>query len=191
MDRSRRAISSQTAESTAAPVTEDDVLPIVLLRCTPCHGLRRQEGGLDLHTRAAMLKGGKSGPALVPGKPDESLIVKKLRAGEMPPKLGLDDVSTKRITKPEIDRLVRWIAQGAPEGKPPDAQDAGPDPLVSDKDRQFWAFQPPRRPAIPEVKNRDRVRNPIDAFVLAMLETKGLTLSPEAEQDHTDPPRLL
>lgn len=172
----------QTAESTGAPVTEDDVLPIVLLRCTPCHGLRRQEGGLDLHTRAAMLKGGKSGPALVPGKPDESLIVKRLRAGEMPPKQGLDDVSTKRITRPEIERVVRWIGQGTPEGKPPDAQDSRPDPLVSDKDRQFWAFQPPHRPAIPEVKNRSGVRNPIDAFVLAMLEAKGLTLSPEASK---------
>jgi hypothetical protein len=85
---------SQTVESAAAPVTEDDVLPIMLLRCTPCHGLRRLEGGLDLHTRAAMLKGGKSGPALVPGKPGESLLVKTLRSGEMPPKLGLDDIST-------------------------------------------------------------------------------------------------
>ena len=134
---------SQTAESTAAPITEDDVLPIVLLRCTPCHGPRRREGGLDLHTRAAMLKGGKSGPALVPGKPVESLLVKTLRSGEMPPKQGLDDISTKRITPPEIDRLVNWIAQGAAEGRPPDALGVGPDPLVSDKDRQFWAFQPP------------------------------------------------
>jgi len=173
---------SQTVESAAAPVTEDDVLPIMLLRCTPCHGLRRQEGGLNLHTRAAMLKGGKSGPAMVPGKPDESLLVKELRSGEMPPKQGLDDISTKRITPPEIDRVVRWIAQGAPEGQPPDSLGIGPDPLVSDKDRQFWAFHPPRRPGIPAVKNRDRVRNPIDAFVLARLDSKGLTLSPEAEK---------
>ena len=173
---------SQSAESTAEPVTEDDVLPIVLLRCAPCHGPRRQEGGLDLHTRAAMLKGGKSGPAIVPGQPGESLLVKKLRSGEMPPKLGLDDISTKRITAPEIDRLVSWIAQGAAEGKRPDAQGVGPDPLVPDKDRQFWAFQPPRRPAVPAVKNRNRVRNPIDAFVLAKLEVKGLTPSPEAEK---------
>jgi hypothetical protein len=173
---------SQTAESAAAPVTEDDVLPIVLLRCTPCHGQRRQEGGLDLHTRAAMLKGGKSGPVLVPGNPGESLLVKKLRSGEMPPKQGLDDISTKRITASEIDRLVNWIAQGAAEGKPPDAQGVGPDPLVSGKDRQFWAFQPPRRPAIPAVNNRERVRNPIDSFVLAKLEAKGLILSPEAEK---------
>jgi hypothetical protein len=172
---------SQSVESADAPVTEDDVLPILFLRCTPCHGKQRQQGGLDLHTRNAILKGGKSGLAMVPGKPRESLIVKKLRAGEMPPKQGLDDVSTKRITRAEVERLERWIAQGAPGGSTADSQ-GGPDPLVSDKDRQFWAFQPPTRPAAPAVKHVDRVRNPIDAFVLAKLEARGLTLSPEASK---------
>jgi mono/diheme cytochrome c family protein len=171
---------SPTLASNSAPVTQDDVLPIFLLRCGPCHGLRRQEGGLALHTRAAMFKGGKSGKAIMPGRPEDSLIAQKLRSGEMPPKLGLDEISTKRITKPEIDRVVAWIAQGAPEGKPPDAQTGAPDPLVSDKDRQFWAFRPPRRPVEPAVKNRDRVRNPIDLFVLSKLEAKGLSLAPEA-----------
>ncbi len=171
---------SATVQSATGPVTEDDVLPIFLLRCSPCHGPRRQEGGLALHTRAAILKGGKSGAAMVTGKPDDSLIAKKLRSGEMPPKLGLDEVSTKRITKTEIDRVVAWISQSAPQGKPADAQTGAPDPLVSAKDRQFWSFQSPKRPAEPVVKNRDRVRNPIDSFVLSKLEAKGLSLSPEA-----------
>jgi len=82
----------------AAELTQHDILPIVLLRCTACHGLRRQDGGLDLHTRAAMLKGGKSGPALVPGKPEESLIIRKIRSGEMPPKKMMLTVSVKPIT---------------------------------------------------------------------------------------------
>jgi hypothetical protein len=172
---------AQSVEPAASQVTEDDVLPILFLRCNPCHGKQRQEGALDLHTRNAILKGGKSGPAMIPGKPDDSLIVKKLRAGEMPPKQGLDDVSTKRITRAEVERLVRWIAQGAPGGNTPDSQ-GGPDSLISDKDRQFWAFQPPRRPVVPSVKHGDRVRSPIDAFVLAKLEAKGLTLSPEASK---------
>jgi hypothetical protein len=171
---------SATPEPSIGPVTENDVLPILLLRCSPCHGPRRQEGELALHTRAAILKGGKSGKAMVPGKPEDSLIAQKLRSGEMPPKLGLDEISTKRITKLEIDRVVAWIAQGAPEGKPADAQTGTRDPLVSDKDRQFWAFQPPKRSAEPAVKNRDRVRNPIDLFVLSKLEAKGLSLAPEA-----------
>src|SRR5690242_4671237 len=174
--RSRSAAS----EAPIGAVTEDDVLPIFLLRCSPCHGARRQEGGLALHTRAAILKGGKSGRAIVPGKPDDSPIAQKLRSGDMPPKSGLDVISTKRITKPEIDRVVAWISQGAPEGKPADAQTGAPDPLVSDKDRQFWAFQPPKRPAEPAVQHRDRVRNPIDLFVLSKLEARGLSLAPEA-----------
>jgi hypothetical protein len=172
--------ASAPPQPSAGPVTENDVLPIFLLRCSPCHGPRREEGGLALHTRAAIMKGGKSGKAIVPGRPEDSLIAQKLRSGEMPPKLGLDEISTKRITKPEIDRIVAWIAQGAPEGKPADAQTGAPDPLVSDKDRQFWAFQPPARPAAPAIKNRDRVRNPIDLFVLSKLEAKGLSFAPEA-----------
>src|SRR5258708_19152135 len=158
--------SSATPEPSIGAVTEDDVLPIFLLRCSPCHGPRRQEGGLALHTRAAILKGGKSGRAMAPGKPDDSLIAEKLRSGEMPPKLGLIEISTKRITKPEIDRVLAWIAQGAPEGKPPDAQNGVPDPLVSDKDRQFWAFQAPKRPPEPAVKNRDPALNPPHQFFL-------------------------
>jgi len=174
-EKSPLAVVSASTE----PLTEDDVLPILLLRCVACHGPERREGGLALHTRAGMLKGGKSGPALVPGKPDESLIAKKIRSGEMPPKQGLDEVSVRPITKAETARLIGWITQGAPAGKPADAQ-GGPDPLVSDTDRQFWAFQAPTRPAAPNVKNRDRVHNPIDVFVLAKLEAKGLSLAPEA-----------
>jgi len=173
---------SATPNSSIGAVTEEDVLPIFLLRCSPCHGPRRQEGGLALHTKAAILRGGKSGRAMVPGKPDDSLIAQKLRSGEMPPKSGLDVISTKRITKPEIDRVLAWIAQGAPEGKPADAQTGVPDPLVSDKDRQFWAFQPPKRRAEPFVQHRDRVSNPIDLFVLSKLEANGLSLAPEASK---------
>src|SRR5204863_9776170 len=65
--------------------TEHDVLPILLLRCTACHGRNKQEGGLDLRRRESILKGGKSGPAIVPGKPLESLLVKRVAAEEMPP----------------------------------------------------------------------------------------------------------
>ena len=116
----------------------------MLLRCTACHGTGSKEGGLDLSSREAMLRGGKSGPALVPGKPDQSLIIQKLRSGEMPPKKGLNDVEFWPITSPEVEKVVRRIAQGTLEGKSAEVEQAGPEPLVSDKDRQFWAFQSPR-----------------------------------------------
>ncbi len=67
------------AEAALTKVTQDDVIPLMLLRCTVCHGLRRQEAGLDLRSKESMLKGGKSGPAIVLGKPDESLLIKRTR----------------------------------------------------------------------------------------------------------------
>jgi Protein of unknown function (DUF1549)/Protein of unknown function (DUF1553)/Planctomycete cytochrome C len=162
---------------------QHDVLPILMRRCTTCHGAHRQEGGLDLRTRAAMLRGGKSGPAIVLGKPDESLLIKRARAGEMPPKNLLVEASVKPIEPAEIDVLARWIAANAPEVEvAPDVATTSPDPLVSDKDRDFWAFQPPHQAPVPAVRAADRVRNPIDAFVLQKLEAKGLTLSPEADR---------
>jgi mono/diheme cytochrome c family protein len=175
------AASATVAAAPPEEVTEQDVIPVMYLRCTICHGLRRQEGGLDLRTRASMLKGGKSGPAIVPGHPEQSLVLKRIQAGDMPPKKELMDVSIKLITPLETEKLSRWIGMGAPESDiQPDVADGNPDPLVSDKDRQWWSFQPPKRPAVPQVKDAARVRNPIDAFVLAKLQEKGLSLSPEA-----------
>jgi mono/diheme cytochrome c family protein len=174
--------SAKAAELTEDP-TEHDVIPIMYLRCSVCHGARRREGGLDLRTRASILTGGKSGPAIVPGHPEQSLILKRIQSGEMPPKKELMDVSIKVISPLEIEKLSRWIALGAPPSNiQPDVADGKPDPLVSDKDRQWWSFQPPKRPAVPQVKHSDRVRNPIDAFLLAKLEENGLSFSPEASK---------
>ncbi len=165
------------------PVTQHDVVPILLTRCTVCHGLRKQEGGLDLRSKAAMLKGGKSGPAIVLGKPEESLLIKRINAGEMPPKQKLIVVGVKPISPAETEKVARWIRQGAPEvPSPPDVAGTEKDPLVTEKDRKFWAFQTPSRPQPPAVKHQDRVRNPVDAFVLAKLEGKGMSFSPEADK---------
>ncbi|MFN7998550.1 MAG: DUF1553 domain-containing protein [Bryobacteraceae bacterium] len=175
--------TGKAAKPDNTPVTQNDVVPIMLTRCTVCHGLRKQEAGLDLRTRAAMLKGGKSGPAIILGKPEESLLIKKINAGEMPPKQKLIVVGVKPISPAETEKVARWIRQGAPEAPPePDLAGTDKDPLVTSKDRQFWAFQTPKRPEPPTVKHADRVRNPIDAFVLAKLESKGMTLSPEADK---------
>ena len=149
-------------------VTEHDVIPIMYLRCSVCHGLRRQEAGLDLRSRVSMLKGGKSGPVIVPGHPEQSLILKRIQSGEMPPKKELMDVSIKVITSTETEKLASWIAAGAPVSNiQPDVADGRPDPLISDKDREWWSFQPPKPPPVPQVRHTSRIRNPIDAFVLA------------------------
>ncbi len=165
------------------PLTQHDVIPIFLLRCTVCHGLRKQEGGLDLRTKAAMLKGGKSGPAIVPGDPEKSLLVKRVRLGEMPPPRKVVSVSVKPMAAPELEKVIAWIKAGAPEtDERPDVATTEPDPEVSDEKRNFWAFQPPRQPIPPAVKQPSLVRNPIDAFLLAKLEGKGLSLAKVADR---------
>jgi mono/diheme cytochrome c family protein len=174
--------SRQEAQGDAPP-NQHDVLPILLRHCTVCHGRHRQEGGLDVRTRAALLRGGKSGPAIVPGKAEASLLVKKTRAGAMPPRERLVEASVKPIEPAEIDVLARWIAAGAPEvAIQPDVASTTPDPLVTDRDRAFWAFQPPRAAAVPAVHHAAQVSTPIDAFILHKLEQKGLTLAPEADR---------
>jgi mono/diheme cytochrome c family protein len=188
VERIREWISAGAKFGSSAEVkaegaaTQHDVIPIMLRRCTVCHGLHRQDGNLDLRTRAAMLRGGKSGPAIVLGKPEESPLIKQVRTGLMPPLGRLVEVSIKPMEAAETDLVARWIALGAPEvAIEPDVATTTPDPLVNEKDRDFWAFKPPRPVAIPTVRDAGRVRNPIDAFILQKLEQKGLDLSPDAD----------
>ena len=155
----------------------------VQVKCLLCHGRRRQEGGLDLRTRASALQGGVSGPAIAPGDPDRSLLIQRIESEEMPPEEHQARLSYRPVTSSEIEKLRDWIRQGAPwDDEKPAAVDPATDPMVSGEDRGFWSFQPPRRPPLPAVRERGRVRNPIDAFLLAKLEEKGLTFSPDADR---------
>ena len=164
-------------------VTQHEIVPLMLLRCTACHGLRRQEGDLDLRTKASMLKGGKSGPAIVLGKPEESLVLKMIHSGKMPPRDRLVDVGVKPIAESETERLAKWIELGAPEVYvAPDVATDETDSLVTDKDRQFWAFQPLKEVSVPGLRRSERIRNPIDVFVLKKLVESDLSFSPEADR---------
>jgi mono/diheme cytochrome c family protein len=173
---------ASTQDPAGGELTEHQILPIFQLRCVACHGKRKQEGGLDLRTVAGRRKGGKSGPALIPGNPDTSLLIQRIESGEMPPPdLQLQN-SVRPLTEAELQKVRRWITAGAPEGRPREtlAADLENDPLVSNEDRQFWSFLPPTRPAIPDLASKDGVRNPIDAFLLRKLSAEGLSYSPEA-----------
>ncbi len=157
------------------PLTQHDVLPIVLLRCAPCHGRARQDGGLDLRTVSSMLHGGNSGPALVPGDPDTSRMIDRIESQACPPRDLLLKFFVKRPPETEVAKLRQWIAEGAREWDiPPDVATNQPDPLVSDEDRSHWAFQPPRR-----TTGYDR----IDDFLRAKLREQGLDFSPIASRD--------
>jgi cytochrome c553 len=176
------ADGAKVPASADAALTQHDVIPIMLRHCTACHGRYRQEAKLDLRTPEAMLRGGKSGPAIVPGKPAESGIVLRISAGEMPPPKRLVEACVKPVEKTELDTISKWIAAGAPVvDVRPDVATTAPDPLVTDKDRDFWAFRPPQPVKVP-ASTSPRIRNPIDAFILQKLEAKGLTFSPEAER---------
>ena len=175
----------QQASTMAKPhqvSARDIVVTILNVKCLLCHGRRRQEGGLDMQTRAGLLTGGVSGPAIVPGKPDESLLIKRIEAEDMPPEKDLARVSVRPVTSAELEKLKAWIAAGAPfDDEKPQRVVARADPLVTKKDRKFWSFQPPKRPRLAKVRHQDRARTPIDAFLLRKLEGKGLTLSQDAE----------
>lgn len=173
-------------------VTTAQALPILELRCTVCHGKRLQEGGLDLRSLESMLTGGKSGPALVPSKPADSLLLNRIHAGEMPPKRRIVEVSIQVITASEISRLEQWIAQGAmvDRDKADPAMTAG-NSLVTNEDRQFWSFGEVKRPAVPvaAVPITDSVtpksvtlQNPIDAYIHQQLNKHELEFSPRASR---------
>ena len=158
------------------------VVTILNVKCLLCHGRRRQEGGLDMQTRAGLLTGGVSGPAIVPGKRGESLLIKRIEAEDMPPEKDLARVSVRPVTSAELEKLKAWIAAGAPfDDEEPERIVARADPLVTKRDRKFWSFQPPKRPTVPKARHQARARTPIDAFLLQKLAGKGFTFSPDAE----------
>jgi hypothetical protein len=169
------ARSNAPLNSAEKKITQHDVLPIVLLRCTTCHGPRRRDGGVDLRTPASMRKGGKSGPGFVPGDPDASLMIQRIESKACPPGGLLLKFFVKRPPSSEVKILRQWIAAGAPVvDVPPDVATTQPDFLVTDEERQHWAFQPPQ--AIPGTES-------IDEFILEKLKDHGLTFSPEADRD--------
>ncbi len=163
------------AEEPAKPVDYlTEIKPLLAQRCASCHGAETQKSGFRVDSAAALIQGGDTGEAIVPGKPDESLLVHAITGTngvtKMPPK-------DPRLTEAEINLLKRWIEQGA---KAP-ADDAPPAPAVI-KNRDHWSFQPVRRHPLPAVQNKEWGRNDIDAFVLARLEAEGLAPASEADR---------
>lgn len=162
----------------AAPaqvVFEKDVRPILREHCLDCHGAEAEvKGGLDLRLQRFMVRGGKHGPAIAPGDPENSLLLQRVRDGEMPP-------SGKPVPAGQAEILERWIRQGAPTARP-EPESIGPGLGVTEEERAFWSFQPIRRPPIPALSENDgaRARSPIDAFALQRLRERGISFSPDA-----------
>jgi hypothetical protein len=155
---------------------EDDVLPILKAKCVRCHAGAEPEQGLRLTTARDILKGGKSGPAIRIAAAESSLLWEKIASNEMP-KGG------PPLTAMEKGVIRSWINDGAntAEGAIDDAADTNVE--KGDRTSDHWSFRPPVRPSIPAVNNSARTQTPIDAFINASLDSKGLHLSPEASRE--------
>lgn len=169
-------LTSQVNADEGVPLTyEKQIRPIFKTHCFACHGEAGVlEGGLDLRLRRLMVKGGDSGAAIKPGKIEESYLFDRIVEGEMPP-------GDAHLSEKEIALIRRWIQSGAPTARP-EPEQLGSATLITEEERNFWAFQPIGRPSIPTVENTDRVRTSIDAFLLHKLETQQLVFSPDAEK---------
>ena len=160
-----------SSDPAAIQFFEEKVRPVLATNCYSCHGADAQMGGLRVDSRAALLKGGKTGPALTAGSPAGSLLLAAVQqTGALKMPLG------GHLKAAEIAALSAWVKGGAPW---PDAvPTVGTDPTttytLSPAQKRFWSFQPVTRPTPPAVKNAAWVRTPIDRFVLARLEARGL-----------------
>jgi hypothetical protein len=149
-----------------------DVKPILAARCYACHGALKQKASLRLDTAAFVREGGTTGPAVLPGKAAESLLIKRVLGHDKLVRMPPEDVGTA-LNPDQVAVIRRWIEQGAngPNDEKPEA-----DP------RDHWAFKTPVRPAVPKVKNAAWVKNPIDAFVADAHERHGLVPQGAAEK---------
>lgn len=153
---------------------ENKVRPLLVEQCFNCHSRAKgkAKGGLELDSRAALLQGGERGPAVVPGQPEPSLLLKAVRHADaeltMPPEKQLSDA--------QIAILETWIRNGAAF---PQSALAHPTDAAA---KAHWAFQPIRDPKLPKVNDQGWVREPLDTFILAKLEAKGLKASPPADK---------
>ena len=162
---------------------QDEIAPILTRRCLSCHDEATKEGGLDLTSRSTIFAGGESGPVLVAKQPDDSYLLQRVLAGEMPPE---EEGESQRLPDVEVAMLRTWIEAGAPW---PDELTLSLFATTSDVRAGFdwWSLQPVERPPVPEINvpevpMQDRVHNPIDAFVLAGLEKHDMTMAPPADR---------
>lgn len=157
------------------PSFERSVVPILRAHCFKCHGLEGLESQLDLRSVPLMLRGGKQGAILMPGSANSSRLFQRVAAREMPPSKELP------LTDEQIATIGRWIDAGSPAQPIDSSTDAATGAGPSDSDRAYWAFRQLGSIDMPRVRTTNRVRDPVDAFVLEQLESRRLTLSPEAE----------
>lgn len=168
------ALISVTTIASESPHFETDVRPILREFCFDCHGaVEELQGGLDLRLVHRMVSGGDSGEAVVPGDPDASLLLSRVRDGDMPPGEAI-------VPEEKIAILEAWIQGGAPTLRA-EPSELGPGIPITEEERNYWAYQPIADVPVPTDVDDAGVRSPIDALIAAEMPA-GVSFSAEADR---------
>ena len=173
---------SEAPSPEAIEFFEKKIRPVLVATCYDCHSEDSVESGLRVDSLAGLLRGGTRGPALVPGRPEASLLISAVNHGEllqMPPK--------DKLSVQQLQDLSAWVKMGAPwpgatATEVTSDSLAGGSGTITAEDLDYWSFRPVVRPAVPAVQRASWIRNPVDAFILAGLEAKNLTPAPPASR---------
>ncbi|MDA1050707.1 MAG: PSD1 and planctomycete cytochrome C domain-containing protein [Planctomycetota bacterium] len=165
------AVGEQRPTAEQIQFFETNVRPLLAEQCFKCHGDKKQWGGLRLDSREALLRGGDSGEAIVPGEPDKSLLIRAVRQVDDDLKMPKDD----KLTARQVAALVRWVEMGAPFPATAGAAERTRDP-------KHWAFLPLAEPSVPVVTNSKWPHSALDHFILARLEAAGLSSTMRADK---------
>src|SRR5437870_2272388 len=169
-------VAAADADPANVEFFEKKIRPVLVENCYKCHGNGNKKGKLQLDSRAGMLKGGETGPVIVPGQPDNSLLIKAIRYTDdqlrMPPK--------SKLSEANIADFITWVKSGAPWPENVTAKNgpSGKDQFDLKARRRPWSLEPLKNYPIPVVKNRDWPRSSIDQFILTKLEAAGLFAAP-------------
>jgi hypothetical protein len=159
---------------------EKKVRPILVERCQECHSTEKKaKGGLALNSREGWSKGGDAGPAIVPGKPDESLLIKAIRYTD--PDLQMPE--KRKLPDAEIAVLEEWVRKGAPDPRTGATVTKKQEGMSVSDGRKFWSYVAPKKSGLPTVRDQSWPRNAIDRFILAKIEAANLMPAADASPE--------
>ncbi len=179
--------SARAASPDAVELFEQRIRPILANECYECHGAKKQKAGLRVDFRDGLLKGGDSGPAILPGDSRKSLLLKSIRHAN--PDSGMPK-DRPQLPESVIADFARWVDAGAvdPRDQPQSVSPAAPNDSTGfaatiQARKEWWSFRPVRMPAIPSVTNTAWSDHPVDRFLLAKMEERGLQPAPDAGRE--------
>jgi hypothetical protein len=161
---------------------ENRIRPVLATECYECHGESKQRGGLRLDFRAGLLEGGDSGPALIPGAPENSLLIASINHSH--PEFQMPKNGPKLDAR-TVDDFVAWIKMGAPDPRDQPSRARPTDvpwEIIRENRARWWSFQPVKKPPVPHVQDPEWSNHPVDLFILASLEKRHLQPAAPADK---------